>query len=148
MTANSELDAILKLESDAPLLHAATISPGMVGGSILYQVLCGAFPTRMGADALLKDLRSHNVLDSTSGVVVKAPYAFRVDSGVVSAAIPNLLAELSHRDLAAYALRQADGTAWVLIGAFETPEQASLYEASLRAAGLVPQLVYRNGRMF
>jgi len=148
VTANTEAGAILKLEADSLVLPAATLSPELIQGSTWFKLMCGAFAARASADSLLKVLRSGSVLDSASGVVVRAPYAFLIDSGVVSAAIPELLAELSRRGLPVYALRQDNGTAWVLIGAFETPAQASLYEGSLRASALAPQLVYRKGRMF
>jgi hypothetical protein len=37
---------------------------------------------------------------------------------------------------------------WLLAGAFETLDQASVYGESLRASGITPVLVYRKGRTF
>jgi hypothetical protein len=47
-----------------------------------------------------------------------------------------------------YALRQTDGTAWLLAGAFQTVEQSSMYAETLRASNIPPVLVYRKGRPF
>ena len=146
--AASAEDAMLKLHADGGTLPAATYALDIIGNSTWYQPLCGAFTGRAGADSLLNDLRNHRVIGPSAGVVVRTPYAWRLDSGVVSDAIPGLLDELSRRALPVYALRQDDGTAWVLVGAFETPAQASREAGSLRAASLVPQLVFRKGRTF
>ena len=47
-----------------------------------------------------------------------------------------------------YALQQANGSAWLLVGAFESVGQSMLYASSLRASGIKPVLVYRKGRTF
>ena len=88
------------------------------------------------------------MLDSVSGAVVRLPFAFRVDSGVPASAVTELVAMYNGRGQPAYALRQADGTAWLLIGAFESVEQSELYAESLRSSGIPLVLVYRKGRMF
>ena len=79
--------------------------------------------------------------------VVKVPFAFFVDS-VPAAAVPGMVASYVDRGQPVYALRQSNGSAWLLVGAFESLEQASLYVESLRASGMPPTLVYRKGRPF
>jgi hypothetical protein len=52
------------------------------------------------------------------------------------------------RGIPVYALLQADGSAQLYAGAFDTPERASLLAATLRTAGITPTVVYRTGRAF
>jgi hypothetical protein len=52
------------------------------------------------------------------------------------------------RGIPAYALKQDNGTSWLLVGAFESVEQSQLFAAKLRASGTRPVLVYRKGRLF
>jgi len=94
---------------------------------------------------LLDRLRQRKLL--SAGSVVRLPFAFRIDSGVPPSAVPAMVANYVDHGQPAYALRQADGTVWLLIGAYESPEQASLYRESL-PSGTRPVLVYRKGRLF
>jgi len=79
--------------------------------------------------------------------VVRAPFAFLVDSAVAPSAVPGLLTYYADRGQPIYALRQSDGSARLYIGAFESPDQAALFVESLRASGIAPVLVYRRGRV-
>lgn len=148
ITANTQAGAILKLQEDGKNLPAATFSPVLIQGSRWFKVIGGAFPTRDGADSLLVVLRQRKLVDAGSGSVVRLPFAFLIESNVRPEAVPGMLATHGDHGLPVYALRQADGTAWLLAGAFETIDQASLYAESLRASGIEPVLVYRKGRMF
>jgi hypothetical protein len=148
MAANTESGAILKLQKDGKKLPAATYSPVLIQGARWYKVICGAFPSRTGADSLLASLRRQKMLDSGSGSVVRLPFAFRIDSGVPAAAVPELMKSYADRGQPVYALRQNDGTAWLLVGAFESIDQSALYAESLRSPDVTPVLVYRKGRTF
>lgn len=149
MAANTQAGAILKLQQDGRNLPAATFAPVLDSqGSRWYKVIGGAFAERAGADSLLGELRKRKVLDAGSGSVVRLPFAFLIDSAVSAAAVPNMVAQYADRGQPVYALRQANGTAWLLIGAFETIDQSGLYAESLRASGITPVLVYRKGRTF
>jgi len=148
LAANTEAGAILKLQKDGKKLPAATFAPVEIQGARWFKVMAGALPTRADADTLLAGLRRRRMLDSASGEVVRLPFAFLIDSGVPATAVPGMVATYVDRGQPVYALRQANGSAWLLAGSFESPEQAALYAESLRSSGTVPVLVYRKGRSF
>ncbi|MEO6878279.1 MAG: hypothetical protein ABI205_07355 [Gemmatimonadaceae bacterium] len=148
MPANTQAGAILKLQQEGRTLPSATFAPVLIQGARWFKVLGGAYASRAGADSLLLGLRRRHVLGDSSGSVVRLPFAFLIDSGVPAAAVTGMVANYADRGQPVYALRQTNGTAWLLAGAFESLEQSSLYAESLRASGIVPVLVYRKGRMF
>jgi septal ring-binding cell division protein DamX len=148
MKANTQAGAILKLQKDGAKLPAATFAPVMIQGVRWFRVLSGAYANRADADSLLVSLRRQNVLDAGRGSVVQVPFAFRIDSGVPATAVAPLIATYTERGEPVYALRQSDGKAWLLTGAFETIEQSMLYAESLRTSGITAVLVYRKGGTF
>jgi hypothetical protein len=148
MAANTQAGAILKLQQDGKNLPAATFAPVLIQGARWFKVVGGAYTDRAGADSLLLGLRRRHVLGDSSGSVVRLPYAFLIESDVKPTAVTGMVAMYADRGQPVYALRQTDGTAWLLAGAFESLEQASLYMESLRASGVAPVLVYRKGRVF
>jgi septal ring-binding cell division protein DamX len=147
-SANTQSGAILTLQRNRGALPAATYAQVTIGGTTWYKVLTGAFATRGGADSLLQSLRESKVVDSTLGIVVRVPYALRIDSLRSSATVGDALASLVMGRLPAYALEQKSGWVWIMVGAFETVSQADAYAETLRAVDLTPQLVLRKGRMF
>jgi hypothetical protein len=148
LAANTQAGAILKLQKDGKTLPAATFAPALIQGAQWYKVIAGAFKDRAGADSLLDALRRRKVLDQGNGAVVNLPLAFLIDSGVPASAVPGMVSMYADRGQPVYALRQANGSAWLLIGAFQSPGQSLLYASSLRASGITPVLVYRKGRSF
>jgi hypothetical protein len=149
MAANTQAGAILKLQQDGKNLPAATFAPVLDSqGSRWFKVIGGAYANRADADSLLAGLRRRKVLDAGSGSVVRLPFAFLIETGVVAQAVPGMVAQYADRGQPVYALRQEDGTAWLLVGAFESLDQSGLYAESLRASGVTPVLVYRKGRTF
>jgi hypothetical protein len=147
MAANTQAGAILKLQKVGKKLPAATFAPVVIQGARWFKVVSGAFANRTDAESLLVDLRRQKVLDAGRGTVVQVPFAFLIDS-VPATAVAGMVATYAERGDPVYALRQDDGTAWLLAGAFENREQASGYAESLRASGITPVLVYRKGRTF
>jgi len=147
MAANTQAGAILKLQKDGKKLPAATFAPVVIQGARWFKVVSGAFANRTDAESLLAELRRQKVLDAGRGSVVQVPFAFLIDS-VTASAVPGMIATYVERGEPVYALKQDDGTAWLLAGAFESREQASGYAESLRASGITPVLVYRKGRTF
>jgi hypothetical protein len=147
-SANTQSGAILTLQRNRGSLPAATYSQVTIGGTTWYKVLTGAFTTRGGADSLLQSLRETKIVDSTLGIVVRVPYALRIDSLRPSATVGDALASLTMGRLPAYALEQKSGWVWIMVGAFETVSQADAYAETLRAVDLTPKLVLRKGRMF
>jgi hypothetical protein len=148
LAANTQAGAILKLQKDGKTLPAATFAPALIQGAQWYKVIAGAFKDRVGADSLLETLRRRKVLDPGNGAVVNLPLAFLIDSGVPASAVPGMVSMYADRGQPVYALRQTNGSAWLLIGAFQSPQQSLLYASSLRASGITPVLVYRKGRSF
>jgi hypothetical protein len=146
MAANTQAGAIFKLQKDGKNLPAATFARVDVQGVPWFKVVSGAYVNRADADSLLANLRRRNLLQ-TGESVVKLPYAFLVDS-VPSAAVAGMVAGYADRGLPVYALRQENGTAWLLLGAYESLQQASLDIVPLRASSIPPVLVYRKGRPF
>ena len=147
-TDNSETGAIMKLQQSGKDLPAATFTPVMVQGGRWFKVISGAFAERADADSLLTRLRRRGLLQPTSGAVVRLPFAFLIGDSVTAAAVPGMVSVYGDRGQPVYALRQADGSAWLLVGAFSTEEESALYAQSLRASGITPVLVYRKGRTF
>jgi len=148
MAANTQAGAILKLQQDGKNLPAATFAPVLIQGALWFKVIGGAYANRADADSLLLGLRRRHILGDSSGSVVRLPFAFLIETGVKPSAVPGMLAMYGDRGQPVYALRQTDGTAWLLAGAFESLDQAALYMESLRASGITPVLVYRKGRVF
>jgi hypothetical protein len=148
LAANTQAGAILKLQQDGKNLPAATFAPVLIQNARWFKVIAGAFTRRESADSLLVALRRRRVLDAGSGVVVRLPLAFLIDSGVPPGAVSGMVATYADRGQPVYALRQTNGSAWLFAGAFESLAQSNLYAESLRASGITPVLVYRKGRSF
>jgi hypothetical protein len=122
------------------------MSPVPEGAEQWFRVTVGATTTRDAALAQLQKLRADKVVGS--GSILSVPFALRLEIGVASSALSAKLADFTKRGLMAYALQQADGSAIVYTGAFETPAQAGTLADSLRALGITPVLAYRTGRTF
>lgn len=145
-TANTQLGAIYDVQEYRKNLPATTFSPVLIQGAEWFTIYTGAFPTSSGADSLLLSLRQRGYLTQDAGRVVAVPFAFLIDSAM-PAAVNNMMD--AYARMPVYALRQNNGKAWLLVGAFATADQAALYAERARSiAGARPVLVYRKGRMF
>ena len=122
--ANTQAGAILKWQEDRKILPAPTFSPAVVDGIRWFKEVCGAFAKSESADSLLAALRQRKLLKPGTGNIVRLPFAFRIDSGVPATAVQAMVAAYGDHGQPVYALRQTDGTAWLLVGAYESPEQA------------------------
>jgi MinD-like ATPase involved in chromosome partitioning or flagellar assembly len=143
----TQAGAIMRLQRDSKILPAATYAPVLIQGARWFKAIAGATTTQAGADSLLANLEREKKLPD-GGRVARLPYAFLIDT-VRPAAVPEVVADYVSKGQPVYALLQPNGWAWILAGAFETPEQSSLYAETLRSTGKGPVvLVYRKGRMF
>lgn len=147
---NSQAGAMMRLQRDGTGLPASTYTPIAVNGSPWYELRIGAYANKADADALLTTLRGGGLLPADQGVVIRAPFAFVIDSASSDAASKKLVASYITRQLPVYALRtpgrRAGNHSWRLyVGAFTTPIEASLYAKMLRDEGITPVLVYRIG---
>lgn len=147
---NTQSGAILKLHDQVGKLPAVTYSPVILGAEAArwFTVVTGAFPVRSSADSMLTVLRERRVLDDDVGNVVRLPYALVLQWDVSRETAAAVVRAYIARELPAYALLQDDGSARIYAGAFETPDQAALLAASVRAAGIEPTVAYRMGRTF
>jgi hypothetical protein len=150
VTANTPTGANLKLQDAGRLLPVATVSPVVLGSDETrwFQVVAGAYQRRDQADSLLLSLRNQGVVGAKSGSVVRAPFALLVERSVSREAAKALASGYAGRGIPVYALLQADGSAQLYAGAFDTPERAALLARTLRTAGIAPTVVYRTGRAF
>ena len=135
------------LQSQAKGLPSPTFVPVRIQGETWYAALVGSYATRAEADSLLAALSALGLSRADSNNIVRAPFAFLVDS-VGANAVPGLLKYFTDRGQPVYALRQPNGSARLYAGAFESPAQASLYVDAIRTSGLRPVLVYRIGRVY
>jgi hypothetical protein len=135
------------LQSQAKGLPSPTFVPVRIRGETWYAALVGSYATRGEADSLLGVLSAQGLSRADSNNIVRAPFAFLVDS-VGADAVPGLLKYFADRGQPVYALRQPNGSARLYAGAFESPAQASLYVDAIRTSGLRPVLVYRIGRVY
>lgn len=125
---------------------ALAVTPVMLDGAEWYRVFIGATPERQGADMLLAQLRSAKVI--SGGNVSSVPFALRLEGGINATSVATRIANYSKKGILAYALQQANGSATLYTGAFESPQQATTLADSLRALGITPVLAYRTGRAF
>jgi hypothetical protein len=144
----TQAGAVMELEAQQTVLPAATFAPMVDGDVRWFPLIGGAYPDSAGAAALLGTLRQHGMLRTNWGAVKRRPLALMVQSKIGADTAGAVVTGYVERGLPVYALRQADGTATLYAGAFETPEQAMLLAESLRSSGLNPTLVYRTGRVF
>jgi hypothetical protein len=135
------------LQSQAKGLPSPTFVPVRIQGETWYAALVGSYAMRTEADSLLAALSAQGLSRADSNNIVRAPFAFLVDS-VGTEAVPGLLKYFADRGQPVYALRQPNGSARLYAGAFESPAQASLYVDAIRTSGLRPVLVYRIGRVY
>jgi len=135
------------LQSQAKGLPTPTFMPVRIQGERWFAALVGSYATRAEADSLLGVLSAEGLARADSNNIVRAPFAFLVDS-VVADAVPEMLKYYAARGQPVYALRQANGSARLYSGAYESTAQASLDIDAIRLSGLRPVLVYRIGRVY
>ena len=104
------------------------------GAAVWYRVLAGAFATRDSAAATRAALWANGLAPKGQGDLLRAPYSF----SLAQTGRPD---RLRARGIPAVSWGAA-GT--LLVGAFETPDQASLAEAQLRRARVPATLVTRT----
>jgi hypothetical protein len=152
MAANTLAGAnsYLSDHSRSAALRGATVSPVIVGGSasVWYKIVAGAWHIRAGADSLLAALRHDGSVRAGEGRVVRVPYALVIADNLDRTKAVTLHDMWLQRGFNTYTLVQNDGALRLLAGAFETPAEAASLVSALRAAGAVPVLAFRIGRMY
>jgi len=127
-------------------LPATALTPLLEDGAPWYRLLVGAFPSRAGADSLLRALQRRGILSEGSGIVARTPYALLVGDHVPAQDAAARVQAFAKKNVPVYALSRGDGTVALYAGAFERPEQAAWLARALQTAGVTPTLVFRTGR--
>jgi hypothetical protein len=110
------------------------LAGGATAGTVWYRVLVGAYGSRDSAAAARAALWRRGAAARGQGELLRAPYSLAL-------ADPSDPDRLRARGIAAVRW----GTGGLLVGAFETPEQAAVAEAQLKRAGIAATLVTRVG---
>jgi hypothetical protein len=150
VATNDEAQALARWADLGLKLPAGTVSMVRVRGERgrFFQMQAGAFTRAKQADSLLAALRTSGKLGADAGRVVATPYALVLERKVSRRAAQTVANGYGQRQIAAYALLQADGTATIFVGAFEAPEQALPLMNELKTKGVGTALFYRTGRSF
>jgi len=138
LAAYASLDKALahadRLAVDAGVPGLVTPVPQSEGGPVWYRVLAGSYPTRAAAANARSDFWQKGVAAEGIGDLLRAPYSFRTPDGTS-------LDSLRRRGLPA--VRWTTGA--VLIGAFESSDQAARTQTALARAGVRATLLPRMG---
>lgn len=138
LAAYASLDKALahadRLAVDAGVPGLVTPVPKSEGGPMWYRVLAGSYATRAAAANARSDFWQKGVAAEGIGDLLRAPYSFRTPDGTS-------LDSLRRRGLPA--VRWTTGA--VLIGAFESADQAARTQAALARAGVRATLLPRMG---
>jgi hypothetical protein len=102
-------------------------------GTVWYRVLVGSYPTRDSAAAARVELWRRRAVPTGQGELLRAPYSLALTG-------PMDLDSLRRRGIPALPGR---GNRPTLVGAFESPEQASLTQAQLARVGIEATLITR-----
>lgn len=147
VAAFNQLDQALSYARGVPgEANPATVSPVRLGHQgVWYRVIVGAFSTAAGADSLLRALWDEGAVERPSGTILRTPQAYLIERVASAAVAVDRVEGLRRQGIAAYILSALDGSAQVLAGAFEGPDQASAADSLLRLQGLRATLVQRMG---
>lgn len=150
VATNDEAQALARWADLGLRLPAGTVTMVNIRGEQgrFFQVQAGAFTTAQQADSLLAALRADRRLAATAGSVSATPYAIVLEPSVSQSAARAIANAYGQRQIAAYPLLQADNSAVIYVGAFETPDQAAPLLNDLSRKGVKVALHYRTGRGF
>ncbi|HET7631534.1 MAG TPA: hypothetical protein VFK16_04375 [Gemmatimonadaceae bacterium] len=148
--ADTPAGAILRLQQLGPRVPAGTYAPASNQGRWTYAVYAGAFTSDAEARTLLVEMRARGQLGRTDGTVDRRSLALLIAQDIAGDSAETRVAQLRARGLPVYALRQADGRAWLYAGAFAPSDTAGMARltAALHAVGLRATMAYRTGRSF
>ncbi len=121
--------------SDSVPVFVTPIASGR-RGTVWYRVLVGAYPTRAAAAAARDRMWAQGLAARGEGDLLRAPWSLALDG----AASRDSLRRLGLPAVAWSAAR-------ILVGAFETPDQAGPAQAQLQRAGIKAALVTRTGKV-
>jgi hypothetical protein len=133
---------------DFPVATYAPVSRGADLGT-WFKVVTGAYANRNRAEQLLAFLRTRGLVPQGWGSVVRAPLALQLATVPSQTEAAAVIADYQSRRVPVYGLLQRDGSVRVYAGAFESPEEASLFRSTLKETkNIDATLVYRVGRAY
>jgi hypothetical protein len=146
IAAFSQADQAAAYAEDFDAVDGATVSPVQLGRQGLwFRVVVGAFATAGDADSLLRAWWQRGTVERPNGTILRTPHALLVEHNASPEAARETAQGLRRQGVAAYIVPAPDGSALVLVGAFETPDQAGAADSLLRLTGLQTTLAYRMG---
>jgi cell division septation protein DedD len=124
----------------------ATVAPVRLGRQgTWHRLMVGALRNPAEAQRALEQLWSENLLDRSSGTVLHTPFAIELAKEASRGAAEAQREGVRTRGFVGYIVRAADGSYRVLVGAFETAEQAERADSILNAADINGTIVRRTG---
>lgn len=102
---------------------------------VWYRVLVGAVSDAGAADSLRQRLRNAGLVGRTRGVLANTPYAFLLATHQDEHSARDAITGLRESGIPAYIVSMPNGSARVLVGAFESPNQAELVDSVLPRGG-------------
>ena len=103
-------------------------------GALWYRVQVGAFPTRDAAAAAREACRRLGLTDGAEGALRRAPYSLALTHPV----------DVARLEAAGFAAVRWGAQGPVLVGAYETPEQAAVAATLLDRLGITTTLISRT----
>jgi hypothetical protein len=147
-TEDGAADRVRAGGGDFPVGTYAPVSRGADRGT-WYKVVTGAYTDASRADQLLAFLRQRGLVPQGWGTVIRAPLALQVASTPSTTEAAAVIADLQSRQVPVYGLLQRDGSVRIYTGAFESPDEASLFKTALKnTKNIDATLVYRVGRAY
>jgi cell division septation protein DedD len=111
----------------------SAVSRGSDG--VWFRVIAGAVADRSAAETLLQRLRSDGTIDETGGFLVNTPFAFLLETHPDARSGEQALRGLRESGIPAYIVSMSDGSVQVLVGAFESHDQAEMADSAFPEAG-------------
>lgn len=132
-----------QLKAKAAVVAVTPTELGRQG--VWYRVLVGALSTPAAADSLRRALWHDGLVDRPQGTILRTPLAYALGAFPSARDARKAAEGLRERGIPAYIVPEADGTARMLLGAFEVPEQAHTADSLLTALGVRGVLITRIG---
>jgi cell division protein FtsN len=124
----------------------ATVAPVRLGRQgTWHRLLVGALPGPAEAEATLQGLWDAGLLERPNGTILRTPLALEVAARAERELAETALEGVRAAGSAGYIVRALDGTYRVLVGAFETAEQAERADSILDTTDLHGTIVRRAG---
>ncbi len=102
---------------------------------VWYRVLVGAVSDASAADSLRRRLRNAGLVGRTRVILAKTPYAFLLATHQDMDSARAATTGLRESGIPAYIVSMPNGSARVLVGAFDSPNQAELVDSVLPLGG-------------